>query len=87
MLKDSEQGSVLEDMKEGAGRLKVRMCYDPGINWRGSSVKYSDTCLIKIIKYIRTVNFDGYWFDWNFVLKKTWFSDYTPLKNKKKSKH
>ena len=47
VLEDSEQNKVQEVMKEGTCRpkreaaelAKVRMCYPPGIDWRGGSVK------------------------------------------------
>ena len=48
---------------------EVRMPYGSGINWRGDSVKYSDTYLMYIIKHMRTVKLKSYWFSWNFVLK------------------
>ena len=70
VLKDSEQNKVHEVMKEGACRPKrevaelgkVRMRYAPGINWRGGSVKYSDTYLKYIIKHMCTVKLKSYWF-------------------------
>ena len=77
VLKDSEQNKVQEVMKEGTCRpkreaaelAKVRMRYAPGINWRGGSVKYSDTFLMYSIKHMRTVKLKSSWFSWNFVLK------------------
>ena len=70
VLKDSEQNKVHEVMKEGACRPKrevaelgkIRMRYTPGINWRGGSVKYSDTYLKYIIKHMCTVKLKSYWF-------------------------
>ena len=55
--------------REAAELAKVRMRYPPGIDWRGGSVKYSDTYLMYIIKHVRTVKVKSYWFSWNFVLK------------------
>ena len=53
LLKDPEQNNVHEVIKEGTCRpkreaeklAKFRMRYAPDINWRGDSVKYSDTYL------------------------------------------
>ena len=54
--------------REDAELAKVRMRYGSGINWRGDSVKNSDTYLMYIIKHMRIIKLKGYWFSWNFVL-------------------
>ena len=57
--------------QEAAELAKVWTRYAPGINFRGGSVKYSDTYLMYILKHMRTVKLKSYWFSFNFVLKVT----------------